>query len=41
MVEFDIRLEEAARTVGANEQQAIFQVVMGTNKNAVVARISR
>ena len=30
VVEFDIRLEEAARTVGANEQQAIFQVVIPT-----------
>lgn len=30
VVEFDIRLEEAARTVGANEQQAIFLVVIPT-----------
>ena len=30
VVEFDVRLEEAARTVGANEQQAIFQVVIPT-----------
>ncbi|WP_303860736.1 ABC transporter permease [Alkalibaculum bacchi] len=30
VVEFDPRLEEAARTVGANEQQAIFKVVIPT-----------
>lgn len=30
VVEFDVRLEEAARTVGANEQQAIFLVVIPT-----------
>lgn len=30
VVEFDVRLEEAARTVGANEQQAIFYVVIPT-----------
>lgn len=30
VVEFDVRLEEAARTVGANEQQAIFKVVIPT-----------
>ena len=28
--EFDIRLEEAARTIGATEQQAIFLVVIPT-----------
>lgn len=30
VVEFDVRLEEAARTVGANEQQAIFKIVIPT-----------
>lgn len=30
VVEFDIRLEEAARSVGANEQQAIFKIVIPT-----------
>lgn len=30
VVEFDVRLEEAARSVGANEQQAIFKVVIPT-----------
>lgn len=30
VVEFDVRLEEAARTVGANEQQALFKVVIPT-----------
>lgn len=30
VVEFDIRLEEAARTIGANEHQAIFHVVIPT-----------
>ena len=30
VVEFDLRLEEAARTIGANEQQAIFYVVIPT-----------
>ncbi len=30
IVEFDVRLEEAARTVGANEQQAIIKVVIPT-----------
>ena len=30
IVEFDIRLEEAARTIGANEQQALFLVVIPT-----------
>jgi putative spermidine/putrescine transport system permease protein len=30
IVEFDVRLEEAARTVGANERQAMFLVVLPT-----------
>lgn len=30
VVEFDIRLEEAARTIGASESQAIFKVVIPT-----------
>jgi len=30
VVEFDVRLEEAARTVGANERQAMFKVVIPT-----------
>jgi putative spermidine/putrescine transport system permease protein len=30
IVEFDVRLEEAARTVGANERQAMFFVVLPT-----------
>lgn len=30
VVEFDVRLEEAARTIGASEAQAIFKVVIPT-----------
>jgi putative spermidine/putrescine transport system permease protein len=30
VVEFDVRIEEAARTVGANERQALFLVVLPT-----------
>ena len=40
VVEFDIRLEEAARTVGANEQQAIFLVVIPTLAPAIIAAAS-
>lgn len=39
-VEFDIRLEEAARTVGANEQQAIFKVVIPTLMPAILSAAS-
>lgn len=40
VVEFDIRLEEAARTVGANEQQAILQVVIPTLAPAILSAAS-
>jgi len=37
IVAFDVRLEEAARTVGANEQQAIFYVVIPTLAPAIIS----
>lgn len=40
VVEFDVRLEEAARTVGANEQQAIFKVVIPTLAPAILSAAS-
>lgn len=40
VVEFDIRMEEAARTVGANEQQAILQVVIPTLAPAILSAAS-
>lgn len=40
VVEFDIRLEEAARTVGANEHQAICLVVIPTLAPAILSAAS-